>query len=287
MIAQGRWTDWARCLDELLTSAELKDPSQRARLLQHFAETLNRLGAYAQARDCLRQATALFRTNGTSRELSRCLIDHANALFNLQHWNEMEQVRQEALTLGQALCSAGLDDAGIIADAMILQGRMHLEQMQYAKAAHAFTHAQEIACAADDMPRVLSSANFLGTALLRDDNPEAALHHFLFAYEKAQARDDLPGQGVVTCNLGRTYLRLGHPKRALAYLGTALRITRQTDNWRVEIVILKELARAYATIGKTELARQCKEEAQTRRNNGTAQLQTKELINSVSLSSEK
>ncbi len=244
MIYQGQWAPWRACLQYFVQRAPTDDPLLTLWLQQHLSEVCMRLGEYAETARCLEAASALVRALHYPAPAARVFMDLAQAWFLLGKSEKATAWLPETQQLAEQR-----GEAEVIADVHILRGRIALQAADYGAAAEHFTAGLAVARTAGDRPRIKSAANFLGTALLRDQHPQAALPYFLAALEIAQAEADLPGKGVIRCNLGATYLTLGQLELALEHLHAGLEITTRTDNQPCRRIILKRLVEAYMAVG--------------------------------------
>ncbi len=249
MIYQGQWQQWRTCLEYFSRCELAEQPLLTLWLRQHLSEVCMRLGEYAQTVAHLEAAYALVRAQHYPAPAARVLMDLAQARFLAGEPPAALALLPETQQLAEQR-----GEAEVRADVFILRGRIALRAADYGAAAKHFAAGLAVARKAGDQARVKSAGNFLGTALLRNQQPQAALPYFHEALEIAQAEADVPGQGVIHCNLGRAYLTLAQLAVALEHLHAGLELTTHTDNRPCRRITLEWLAEAYTAAGDSAAA---------------------------------
>lgn len=249
MIYQGQWQQWRTCLAYFSRCELPEQPMLMLWLHQHLSEVCMRLGEYAQTTAHLETAYTLVQAQQYPPPAARVLLDLAQARF-------LAGDPQQALTLlpeTQQLAEQR-GEAEVLADVFILRGRIALQAADCGLAAEQFAAGLSVARAANDRARVKSAGNFLGAALLRGQQPEAALPYFHEALEIARVENDCPGQGVIQRNLGAAYLALQQYTEALHHLHAGLELVAATDSHLCRRSLLELLVQVHLALGEVELA---------------------------------
>jgi tetratricopeptide (TPR) repeat protein len=246
MMRTGQWFLWEHVLRRLLEAQGLDLLSLTVAWLQRsLAEVLIRQEQWMEAIPPVKQAIDRFRAAGAAQLLARSLDDLGQCYFNLGRWLETEAVVEEIQSI------VGREGDGVVlADALILRGRIHQQQGQWTEAIRFFESAVAVA----EQSRTKSATNFLGQVYLQQERLREALSCFEQALRIAQKEGDLPGQGVILHNIGTTYLKMERLDLALTCLEEGLIITRETDNRSTEAVTLMRLGRVYQALEQPEQA---------------------------------
>jgi tetratricopeptide (TPR) repeat protein len=257
MEDSGSWRRWVARLTALVTAPEASaHPVAQARLRHRLATALARLGDLDAAIEHLKAAIRPLRDAQAWHRL-------ADVLLAIAYWRvDNGQTEGIDVYVQEAECLARkLNNPPVLIDVQHIRGRQALQEGRHAEAIAAFHTALDLALEAEHRPLTKAAHNFLGTAYIRADQPDAALPHLWSALAIARETGDRPGVGVILVNVGRSYLALDQPSLAMPHLHAGLRITRRTDNRPVESAVLTALGDAHRALGEPDLAEGCYRQA--------------------------